>query len=82
MRLPTAATATAAGCLSASSSLDPYDRLKLAGSRISATENPMQRWAMAEEAGTWKARLMERTVQLAGVVVVHRRWTGVFAWSI
>src|SRR6218665_1165392 len=37
--------------LSASFSLDPYDLLKLAGSRISAKENPMPRWAVAEEAG-------------------------------
>src|SRR6218665_1537061 len=52
--------------LSASFSLDPYDLLKLAGSRISATENPMPRWAVAEEAEPWKVRRIERTLQLAG----------------
>src|SRR6218665_1173858 len=59
---PSTATAAAAGSLSASFSLDPYDLLKLAGSRISATENPIPRWAVAEEAGPWKVRLIERTV--------------------
>src|SRR6218665_3565041 len=51
--------------LLASFSLDPYELLKLAGSRISATENPMPRWAVAEEVGPGKVRLIERTVQLA-----------------
>ena len=41
----------------------------------------MPRWAVAEEVVSWKARLVERTVQPAGVVVVPRRWTGVSALS-
>ena len=75
VRWPAAAT----GSLSTSFSLDPYDLLKLAGSRISsqchAGPSPRRR-------DPGRLPLMERTVQLAGVVVVHRRWTGVFAWSI
>src|SRR6218665_3321993 len=63
---PSTATAATAGSLSASFSLDPYDLLKLAGPRISATENPMLRWAVAEEAGPWKVRRIERTVPMAG----------------
>src|SRR6218665_3371283 len=63
---PSTATADAASSLSASFSLDPYDLLKLAWSRISATENPMPRWAVAKEEGPWKVRWIERTVQLAG----------------
>ena len=57
----------AAGSLGASFSLDPFDLLKLAGSRISATDNQMPRWAVAKEAGSWKSRLMERTVELTGL---------------
>src|SRR6218665_332386 len=38
-------------------------------------------WSVAEEEGPWKARLMGKTVQLAGVVVELQRWTGVSAWS-